>query len=414
MPKITKALNEIISSNTSIPTYAQSFIDNINKIIENLKSSSYSEKLKEIIPKPGDRVPFLILNPNNTKLTIVSSKGTKEFADRKDKGFMLAQLRILFTDDEIYELLDYQYYFNQLATSLCNYLAIEYDPGIADYLSEEYQLQNPNMTEKEIKEAMDKRIKKAIDIIKKPIINRYYPKRTITDLKKVGYLNKKKFKINDISDITYNRINEIVKTFKGINVLNQFYYDTSDLKWNVENKALSTSKMIQTQQSNLNIISTKALYLLQSEKSIPFNPEYLDSISELIYLYELISAKLSKTLISKSTRNTNRKLKVFIWKDKEMKYKTKNDRYLYKFEIKLSGNKNLKNKNVHTFNIPEFILRYGGVANYSGTLKDIIKNYCNYFESSIEFVSDGFTLEKDDDYIFNSILSMLKMLEHSD
>jgi hypothetical protein len=124
--------------------------------------------------------------------------------------------------------------------------------------------------------------------------------------------------------------------------------------------------------------------------------------------------KMSKNLGSRRTRSSNRRLKVFIWLDKSTTAKkTGETRNLYKYAIKTSGEKRqMKNKTMYMYSIPEHVLHPGGIIDYSGTLNRIIQNYFNYFDSSIKFVKDGFTLLECESYMFTQVQNLLKMLEN--
>ena len=207
--KVGNEIDRIVKEKQINSKFTLGFVNEIIKLIENIDKVNLKSRLEGIIPHVGDRVPYVIINPNQDKLTITSSKGDDKYGDRKDKGYLLDQLRILFTDDEIYELLDYKFYFNQLCTSLCNYLAIEYNPSIADYLSEEFEIEHPDMTNDEIKDEMDKKIKKAIDAIKKDIINRYYPETSVTEIRKKYSISKIENRLREITPKDYSDIDRL-------------------------------------------------------------------------------------------------------------------------------------------------------------------------------------------------------------
>jgi hypothetical protein len=352
----------------------------IKSLIENRDAYSYKSKLETIMPNYDDRVPFLIINPNNDKLTITSSKGNDQFNIRKDQGYMLDQLRILFTDDEIYSLLDYKFYFNQLATSLCNYLAIEYDPSIADFLDEQYQLLHPELSLAQIKEQMDKRISKSIENIKKPIINRYYPQETLQTIKK-------KVGIKKINNVTcdYNRINELNE------VLSPYLGNISIKNLDVMsiNDPYTACSYIINVNNVLNKYYSQSLTKLRSHISLNCPDHILNDLNELIEIYECLLNNLSKYVMNKS----DEKVKVFIWYDKTIKCKSRSRKSeledeLIVYKIDASSNKKMiRNKQLFTYEVPKYLLTTGGIRmNRTERFMQLLSAYLNHFTWNEEFI----------------------------
>ena len=374
-----------------------SLIREIKKFIENVNSYSYKSRLKLLVPQYGDRVEFVIINPNNTKLTITSSKGDDKFTVRKDQGYMLEQLRVLFTDDEIYDLLDYRFYFNQLATSLCNYLAIEYDPDIANFLDEQYQIDHPDLTDAEIKEQMDKRINKAIEAIKKGIVERYYPQETITTIKK-------KYGIVTVRNVNYDygRIDELTNNIQpNIN----FNIRIENLQAMVINDPVVAWSKIKIVNEALNNEYTHSILTLRSQSNLNYSIDILNNINELIQNYETMLNELSKYIAKDNTK----RVKVFMWFDKIHETKTENC-YIYKLDA-VSTRKLIRNKELYTYSIPESVLITGGRMSRTTKLISILNIYFSYFNIiGLTFTKDGFKIRKDKPEIIEDIKFVLKLM----
>ena len=411
--KVGDEIDRIVKEQGINSKFTLGFVNEIRKLIENIDKVNLKSRLEGIIPHVGDRIPYVIINPNQDKLIITSSKGDDKYGDRKDKGYLLDQLRILFTDDEIYELLDYKFYFNQLCTSLCNYLAIEYNPSIADYLSEEFEIEHPDMTNDEIKEEMDKKIKKAIDAIKKDIINKYYPESTITEIKKKYSISKVENRLHEITPKDYSDIDRLSNIIiENIPELRLYEMKIENLEFMVMNDPLEAKKRLINITEQLNNFNSRAMLSLQSHKIVNFNVSYLNSLNELISLYYNIINNITSYIESTNTRRNNDKLNVFIWLDEIKNYSSQEPRCIYKFEVKrlIDGDKKSKDKKIYKWTVPKWTLDIGGKINWSNRLKEIFEQYFAIYDSNnlIQTKNDGFSFWKvQNEYLFKQIVMLM-------
>ena len=414
--KIPGILDKLANSIGVNSKYTTGFINEIMKLIENVDKVNVKTQLEAVIPHSGDRVPFVIINPNNTKLTITSSKGDDKYGARKDKGYMLEHLRVLYSDDEIYKLLDYKYYFNQLCKSLCNYLAIEYNPKIADYLSEEFEIEHPDMTPDEIKTEMDKTIEKAIKAIMKPIIDRYYPESTLHEVSKKYAIQRINNVLHNITEKDYVDINKLVPEIKqNIPSLARQKLSINDLETLINGNPLQAHKEIKEIVGCLNNFYTRTMLTLSSHQMINFNPQYLNKINELTNVYENMLNVLSAYLTSTNTtiRNGELKIKVFIWLNEIKEYKKEEARCIYKYEAKLGGNKNnLKGKQIFAWEIPEYVLNTGGKIRYTQRLGELISSYFDLYAGHVDvrFGSGQFSFRKSQNKLFEQVKIFMKLL----
>ena len=411
--KIPEILNNMTKSQGINSKYIYGFINEITKLIENIDKVNLKSQLEAVVPHIGDRVPFVIINPNNNKLTITSSKCNDQYADRKDKGYLLDQLRILFTDEEIYELLDYKYYFNQLCKSLCNYLAIEYDPSIADYLSEEFEIEHPDMTPDEIKTEMDNKIKKAIEAIMKPIVNRYYPETSVSDVTKKYAIKRIDNILHQITNKDYEDIPKLSKIIKdNINVLYNQQLEIEDLETLINSNPLEAKNQIVKVTDFLNNFYTQSIMSLSKHKIVPFNPTYLTEVIQLTNIYENMLSILSTYISSKNTTKGNKKLKVFIWLEAVKTYKSQEPRCIYGYEVKIgNGTKNLKNKQIYTWELPEYILTTGGKIQYSKKLGELIESYFKLYNNVDIRMSKGrFSFKEKENILFEQVKTLMNLL----
>ena len=389
--KIPKAIKKLVYDPITMP-HLTSFINSIMQLIQNVMKSGYSEVLQSLVPKVGDRVPYLIVDPNNNKVMVTSSKGNDTYADRKDKGYMLSQLRTLYSDDEIYEMLDYRFYFNQLATSLCNYLAIEFNPSIADYLSEEFELQHPNMTANDIKDAMDKQITQAIIKIKKPIIDTYYPQMTKTSVMKACGIKRQRNALTEISDQDYTTIMQLVAQLNHISL--PFEYSIPELQTYVNKWPLDVQVKLCPIVQNLTECLNKSYLLLRSGKTLDFDVEYLDTLQQLINLYNLILNKISKTLVGHMRESGEMSsqptcLDAYVYKDK-----TVGEWDYYKVDVRDEHQRPLKNK--CSYKVPKYILTMTNTPP-AKVLIDMFTNYLSYtpLYSQYKQLMTGFKIHKE-------------------
>ena len=362
----------------------------------------------------GDRIPYVVVNPNQDKLIITSSKGDDKYGDRKDKGYLLDQLRILYSDDEIYELLDYRFYFNQLCKSLCNYLAIEYNPAIADYLSEEFEIEHPDMTADEIKKEMDDKINEAIKVIMKDIVNRYYPETSISDIKKKYSINKIENKLREITPKDYTDINELSDiVLKNMPIERDIKIE--NIESMINNSPIIAKKKIMEILTYLDGVNRRTMLSLQAHKIINFDVNYLNQLNQLIAVYNNILNHITTHLEITSTRKSGEKLKLFIWCDEIKTYKRQDPRAIYKFEIKEMKEKNklVKGKKMYSWIIPKYILKTGGTTTYSNKLIDILEHYFMLYDKPdlIRFTNSGFSFwEVQNEYLFKHVIRLLNEL----
>ena len=84
----------------------------------------------------------------------------------------------------MFDSLDFRFYFNSLATVLCNYIVIEDNPLIADYINGTYSDLHPELSDKEIETEMATIIKKTKDSLTHKYVMKYFPhKPTFREIK---------------------------------------------------------------------------------------------------------------------------------------------------------------------------------------------------------------------------------------
>lgn len=420
--KVSAELERIVNEKQILSKYTLGFVNEITKLIENIDKVNLKSRLEAIVPHAGDRIPYVVISPNQNKLTITSSKGDDKYGDRKDKGYLLEQLRVLFTDDEIYELLDYKFYFNQLCKSLCNYLAIEYNPSIADYLSEEFEIEHPDMTPDEIKTEMDKKINDAIKAIMKDIVNRYYPEASMTEIKKRYKITKIENRLREITPKDYldvNNLSEIlIKNIPEIRINGAKKVRIENLETMIINDPLEAKRRLIVITNYLNNLSNRTILSLQSHKLINFDVEIINPLNELIAIYENMLSNITAYVESVSTRKSNEKLKVFIWLEDIKQYKNQDPRCNYKFEVKrlIDGDKKLKDKKVYSWIIPKWILETGGKIQYTNKLKEIFEQYFMIYDEDdlIRTGNGSFSFWKaHDKFLFKQIIILMNELSKS-
>ena len=412
--KIGNELDRVIKLKQITSKYTQGFVNEILKLIENIDKVNLKAQLEGIVPHMGDRIPYVIVNPNQDKLTITSSKGDDKYGDRKDKGYLLDQLRILYSDDEIYDLLDYRFYFNQLCKSLCNYLAIEYNPAIADYLSEEFEIEHPDMTADEIKNEMDDKINNAIKIIMKDIVNRYYPETSISDIKKKYSIAKIENKLREITPKDYADVDELSDiVLKNMPIERDIKIE--NIESMINNSPVIAKKKIMEVLTYLDGVNRRAMLSLQAHKVINFDVRYLNQLNQLISVYNNILNHITTHLEITSTRRSGEKLKLFIWCDEIKTYKKQDSRAIYKFEIKEMKEKNklVKGKKMYSWIIPKYVLKTGGTTNYSTKLIDILNHYFMLYDKPdlIRCTNNNFSFwEVQHEYLFKHVILLINEL----
>ena len=156
----------------------QSILTKLNDIRHKIESNYYLNQLKSIKPNLYDSVEFIIINPNTAKFKTNTPINGVNYTYLKDQAYLLAQLRVIYTDDEIREMLDYRYYFTNLTTSLFNYVVVEKNHELNKLLALENDLNDND--KKKNKKLMDNIISHSIQQLQRPVIEEYYPKPNST------------------------------------------------------------------------------------------------------------------------------------------------------------------------------------------------------------------------------------------
>lgn len=305
----------------------QDMIDSSDPICVNNR-----DKLINIKPKESERINYLLIDELNTLGLEIS--GLKV----SDKSYMIEHLRTLYSDEDLFEALDYRYYFEKLADALCNYIAIEEDPSIGDYLTEEFAAQNPTMSSKEIEESMKKRLDKVRNNLARKYLSQYYPKQdmkmirsqiTKTDIKENNW-NKgldEKY-VEDMIDLEqqaiklgvpskYTHLNsETVVPGKELN---------TKIRYQLENTHNCDS--IRIHKNSIEILMKKEEEAVRRGDKEIINKEYYSVLEKLSSIYQYLI-----TYVTKNTPGYTRSyIHVKIWLDEI------NDKNIYICKIELGS-----------------------------------------------------------------------------
>lgn len=175
------------------------------------------DKLRSIIPKHGERHGYVCIDEFNDLGLVVPTDVIKDMAYSIDHVRLRFCKGLDYTDDiprrmamdePIFKNLNYHYYFEQLATVLCNYIVIEARPSIAEYIDGTYEDAHPEATEKEIKTLMDKEIERVKKDLAKVYIDKYFPKRRKNKVNVVAKFEN--VDINEVLDLE-NKLNKVIK-----------------------------------------------------------------------------------------------------------------------------------------------------------------------------------------------------------
>lgn len=194
--------------------------DVVRKMNEDLLDENLEymkDKLKSVIPKHGERHGYVCIDEFNDLNIVVPSSAIKDMAYSIDhmrlkfcKGldFIDDVKKRMELDEPIFRNLNYHYYFEQLATVLCNYIVIEERPSIVQYIDGTYEEKYPETTDKEIKDLMDKEIEHVKKSLAKKFIDMYFPKRHKNKVKLVD-----NFEFVDIQEILdlEDKLTDIIK-----------------------------------------------------------------------------------------------------------------------------------------------------------------------------------------------------------
>lgn len=168
-------------------TEMQDVVKKMEKDLEDENLEFMHDKLKTVIPKHGERHGYVCIDEFNDLGIVVPSSNVKDMAYSIDHMRLRFCKGLDYTDDipkriemdePIFRNLNYHYYFETLATVLCNYIVIEERPEIIEYLDGTYEDAHPEATEKEIKNLMDKEIDHVKNSLAEVFINKYFPKRS--------------------------------------------------------------------------------------------------------------------------------------------------------------------------------------------------------------------------------------------
>ena len=368
----------------------------INDLVEKSKRSNLLTSLKKIVPNSGERIGFVILDQTNPEFEI---KGDK---DKKDKGYLLSQLRIWCNyykdeyeyltpeeqktvDDSVRELLDYGYYFDKLAQSLCNYLAIEIDPTIGEYLTEDFAKAHTDLTSDDIKKQMDDKIKRVIDKIKRPLVNKYYPIRTRTSAEKILTGGKKLHKTTMIETINQNNINEIFEyntqliqngIFKSIQLNLCNCTNAVELFNRIKSEPKTVYETFKNIFNKIDDYKNQIMIKAQRYSKIEISEDNYVIIKNYLSILQSVIENMDKYY----RENTNI---YYIW----LWYEKHDDKYYYfNFAIKDSEKVKLNVK-------PENLIGKYQVKNriFKNNVKTV-SEYLNSYKSSIKFSKESFKI----------------------
>lgn len=280
-------------------------------VINSIDQFNFKDKLRELknkyqslllgdpkIPKFGDRVQYLVLNPFNDRFNCNNGSTVA------DKGFALDMLRYILNKDEyIFDYLDYEYYFEQLATVLSNYIVIEEEPDLVKYLDGTYL---NVMSPKEIKNEMDKKIK----IIKTKLARNYINK--YIKVEKVKRTKNNKTYENRIVNYTNNY--EIIRIFQDKFKIE--FINTIDLKALIDYNNLNIYNILYSLYNLLKNDNKQFKMLINKCRNIDEEFTNNNEISLYKSLYELLDEAEKRTITKKNViiciDENNNKIKKYV------------------------------------------------------------------------------------------------------
>ena len=184
----------------------------------------------------------------------------------------------------------------------------------------------------------------------------------------------------------------------------------------VMNDPLEARKRLMVISEYLNNFSSRVILSLQSHKFINFDISYINPLNELISIYDNIINNITSYVESMSTRRNNDKLNVFIWLEETKKYSSQAPRCNYKFEVKrtIDGDKkSSKDRIIHKWTIPRWILETGGKIKWIDRLKEIFEQYFAIYDEHdlIRTGNGSFSFwEEHNKYLFKQIIMLMNEL----
>lgn len=126
------------------------------------------------------------------------------------------------TREMIFDSLDFKYYFECLAEVLCNYIVIEANPSIADYINGNYAEEHPELSDKEIEKIMAKEIDNTKIKLAKSFVQVAFPEK-VTERKKAV---KKTSSTIQYTCPNLNELNDLEKKLSD-----QLFYEANDWQY---------------------------------------------------------------------------------------------------------------------------------------------------------------------------------------
>ena len=273
-------------------------VANTIKLANLNENRGLKDKLLATIPEENQRMGFIILNPLNDKISI-------EKDDVAHKGILIDTIRVLMGDDKyIYPLLDYQMYFKQLATSLCNYAVVELKPDIINYLDEDWVKQNrPESSITEITEEMGKEIKKVLDSEVKKNVKLYFPFDSSKEFNKKKANNNQMVKLRSVEikvePQVVNKFIELCKNCDFVPSIKRLFIEINGQ--NLYDLILNSPKYYSEQfvliTSEVKRVRDKMMNDKRSRKIVEIDTNRLELLNELFELSTLIKQGLSNKIV---------------------------------------------------------------------------------------------------------------------
>ena len=322
------------------------------------------------IPKEGDRVMYLMLDPeNNLRNTnnIYQPRGD----GNKDLGYALDMLKYGIRNDiDIITQLYYTYYFEQLATVLCNYIIIEHNPTLNDYLNETYQNEHPELNQKEIETIMAK----VIDNNKKNLVKEYMKRYNLVSKKttnKVRKLDKETNieKANNIKSIG-EIVVKIVELQKKMNKSSFISISTDDY-----NRAIAEDiRTISTLSSRIEELvknDFREIKIWAKNNINSYTAQDMDLYKRLLVKY-LRKSRLNQTKIDITTFYINKSNS--IRKITSRSTTVTSGEKIYKISIKFGDIPEVLNETINEFS--------KCILNYNKSNVDSVMEILNYYSSN--------------------------------
>lgn len=253
-----------------------------------------STEIESVRPEFGSKVGYVVISPLNNTFEIDKD-------DIKSKAFMLDALRKCMSDSEIYENLDMKYYFEKLAKTMCNYLAIEEDPTIANYLDDDWVMNNcSDLLPKEVDKQMDDYIQKAIRNISKTLIKSYYPETVkIKSVIKEKTSSNRQMVNKYILRVTNDQLEDLIGYFNDIvtnntlepnlKLLMSHILSKQDLRAYLECEPREFTDILLSCKKHLLNLNRRNLNLFRTQKMIKFDKENYDIINETVSLIDTLT-----------------------------------------------------------------------------------------------------------------------------